>query len=101
MIYEYDEETLLRIRERGRAGHSLQEIAIELNVSWSEFFSDYSEMDSPVYIYYHAGVTQGLQATRDKVFTLARGGSVQAAQVYEKRMKEQERSDFLKKLREI
>ncbi len=101
MNYEYTEQILLRIKERARIGVSLQELAVELGLEWSLFLSDYLAQNSTVNAHYNAGIAQGRQATLDKTFTLARGGSVQAAQEYHKQQDIQQRKDFLKQMREL
>ncbi len=95
---KYSQQILDDILTDAKHGHSLQEIAVRLNIPYSELFADYKNTLMPVKQFYDAGQAQGRSETDAALYTLAKNSSATAKAAYDDKILV---ADLTNKFREI
>jgi hypothetical protein len=82
----YTPEILEDIMLDAKHGFSLSDIALRLNIPYSELYVDYLNSDTEVKTYFDAGISQGRVETDKALYELAKNGSTSAKAEYNKKL---------------
>ena len=95
---QYSPQDLAAICECAKAGFSLEDTAIVMQVSYDDFLNDYNNADSAVRKSYDLGYLQSRMLLNQRINTLAQNGSAAAQSEMRKILAEQEIRNFMKTL---
>ena len=82
----YTPEILEDIMLDAKHGFSLSDIALRLNIPYSELYTDYLNSETEVKLYFDSGISQGRVETDKALYELAKNGSTSAKTEYNKKL---------------